>query len=588
MQRKRVVGMFSRLTLLACSLAISLASLSAGHAQIPVGQAQTSSDQTQTSSREILDQVPNNTPRATTREGQATQAEGGPTAGMAIGRMQPMEADRPQAFGASLFSGPPATSSGAANANYRIQPGDQIAVQAWGGATAQSVSTVDPDGNIFLPQAGVLHVGGVREGDLQETVQRQASKTFTSNVNIYAVLLTAHKVGVFVTGFVVHPGRYTGEAPDSVLDYLVRAGGVDPSRGSYRTVTIKRNDEVVAKIDLYQFLITGVLPSINLQEGDTVVVGAQGSMIAVDGAVRNNYLFEVAPGPDAGRDIVMLARPLPSVTHAVLRGTRNNEPYSAYLRLDDFSRTQLFDQDQVTFVTDAPPRTVRVRIQGSRIGPSVFVVPDTTTLSELLPQIRVEPALADVASVYVLRKTVAEQQTRVIGEARDRLERSLFLANSATAGVSQIRASEAQLIANYIQRSRSVQPEGRLVVSDGRGTVADLRLEDDDVIVIPKKTQLVLVSGEVLAPQSVLYQPGLKIEGYVDSVGGYSERGRRGHYLIKRANGAIILDKDAKIEPGDELVILPYVDPKSFQLVSDVMSLVYQVAVSANVFTLLK
>lgn len=585
MQRKRVMGMFGRLTVLLCSLTMSLASFSPGQAQTSSDQTSSSSGQVQRSSKEVLDQLPSNAPRATTREGQATQAEGGPTAGMAIGGTA---ADRPQAFGASLFTGSPAPSSSAANANYRIQPGDQIAIQAWGGATAQMVSTVDPDGNIFLPQAGVLHVGGVREGDLQEAVQRQASKTFTSNVSIYAVLLTTHKVGVFVTGFVVHPGRYTGEAPDSALDYLVRAGGVDPSRGSYRTVTIRRNDQAVAKIDLYQFLITGELPPINLQEGDTVVVGAQGSMIAVDGAVRNNYLFEVAPGPDAGKDIVMLARPLPAVTHVILRGTRNSQPYSAYLTLDDFTRTQLFDQDQITFVTDAPPRTVRVRIQGSRIGPSVFVVPDTTTLSELLPQIKVEPALADVASVYVLRKTVAEQQARVIGEARDRLERSLFLANSATTGVSQIRASEAQLISNYIQRSRSIQPEGRLVVSDGRGTVADLRLEDDDVIVIPKKTQLVLVSGEVLAPQSVLYQPGLRVDGYVDSVGGYSERGRRGHYLIKRANGAIIVDKDAKIEPGDELVILPYIDPKSFQLVSDVMSLVYQVAVSANVFTLLR
>ena len=121
------------------------------------------------------------------------------------------------------------------------------------------------------------------------------------------------------------------------------------------------------------------------------------------------------------------------------------------------------------------------------------------------------------------------------------------------------------------------------MVSDDAGRLADLRLEEDDVIVIPKRSQTVLVSGEVLQPQAVLYRPDLKREDYVRLAGGFSERGRRGHFLIRRANGAFLLDRDVTLRPGDELISLPYIDPKYFQIGSDLLSLVYQVAIASSV-----
>ena len=58
--------------------------------------------------------------------------------------------------------------------------------------------------------------------------------------------------------------------------------------------------------------------------------------------------------------------------------------------------------------------------------------------------------------------------------------------------------------------------------------------------------------------------------------------------LIRHANGAIELDRSAALRPGDELVVLPYIDPKLFQLGVDVVSLIYQVALGAAVFNNLK
>ena len=548
--------------------------------------------------------------RARSREGSAVEAEGGPALQTANGRDVRREANGdPEPFGASLFENTgPLPPSDAINPDYQIQPGDRIGLNVLGGASApvsdtgsavggsgggggnssaatsqqQVVQTVDPQGNIFLPEVGAVHVGGVRATGLQSVIQAAAGRSYTGNVRFYAVLLTTHRVGVFVGGFVQRPGRYAGQAADSVLDYLIRAGGVDPSRGSYRDITIRHGGADIAHVDLYDFLLTGRLPTPNLREGDTIFVAKQGSTVVADGSVRNNYLFELKSPASTGGEVVTLARPLPSATDAVITGARDGRPFSQYASISDLPRIPVRDQDRITFVGDRAATSVRVRVEGSRIGPSVLVLPTDTRLPAAVAQVRTDPALADLKDIYVLRRSVAQQQARVIQEAAERLERALFLATSATSGVATIRASEAQLVSSYIQRARRTAPDGRIVVSED-GRLADLRLEEDDVIVIPRLSQTVLVSGEVLQPQAVLWRPGLKREDYVRLAGGFSERGRRGRFLIHRANGAFILDRDMALQPGDELVALPYVDPKYFQVGADVLSLVYQIAIAASI-----
>ncbi len=507
-------------------------------------------------------------PNAVGQPAQATPA-GVPAAVQATGQLQP--------FGASLFANPASAETVTSNPNYVIQVGDSVSIRVWGGITAESTSVVDSRGNVYLPGVGPILVAGVTAGGLQAHVQEEVSKTFTNSVQVYAVLQNTHQVGVFVTGFVKYPGRHLGAASDSALDYLVRAGGIDPSRGSYRDITLQRRGKAIAQIDLYQFLLTGVLPPVNLREGDAIVVAKQSAMIAAGGSARNNYLFEVPDSAAAGHEIIDLARPLPAATHAFIRGTRDNQPYAVYLTLNGLAGASLYDQDQVTFVTDAPAETVSVQIQGSRIGPSVLVADRDIQLSELLNYVAVNPRLADTKSVYILRPSVAAQQSRTIQEAIDRLDKSLFYAVSSTTGEAQIRASEAQLIASYIQRARTVQPDGRLVVTDDDGRLKGIRLEDNDVIVIPEKSQTVMVSGEVRAPQAVVYSPEFKAEDYIERTGGFTERGRKGNYLISRANGELFLNPDVPLKPGDELIVLPYIDSKNFQLVKDFVQVLYEV-----------
>jgi protein involved in polysaccharide export with SLBB domain len=520
----------------------------------------------------------------TSRTGAATAAESGPIAVGPLGEPNRTAGPATTVFGAALFSRSAAQPSDTPNPNYRIAAGDRVSITVWGFVEASIVGQVDPEGNLFIPQIGPVRMAGVRAGDLQRVVETEVRRVYSQQVQVYAVLLTTGQVGVFVSGFVRTPGRFLGTGSDSVLDYLIRAGGVDAGRGSYRDIAVNRAGRAVGRIDLYRFLLTGELPRIELQQGDTLVVAPQGAVVGADGAVRNNFLFEVAGRSMSGAELVRLASPLPAATNAVIRGTRGGQPFSRYATVRELQGLTLLDQDVVSFITDAPAPTVRVTVEGSRIGPSVLIAERDTTLCALLDHVAVDPQLANTRGVFLLRPSVAAQQARVINEALDRLERQLFLSISPTTGVAEVRASEANLVSSYIQRARRLRPEGRLVVMDRTGRCSDVRLEDGDIVVIPERLQTVLVSGEVTAPQAVVWRPDLTIPGYINAAGGLAERGADTRVMIRRASGELILDPEEGPAPGDELIALPRLDPKNFQLTRDLLNLIFQSAISARVF----
>ncbi len=235
------------------------------------------------------------------------------------------------------------------------------------------------------------------------------------------------------------------------------------------------------------------------------------------------------------------------------------------------------------FITDRPAQTVQVSVEGSRIGPSVLVVDRDTQLCEMLDYIEVNPVLADTHSIYLLRPSVAAQQTRSLNEAADRLERALFLTVSPTQGVANIRSTEAAMVSSYLQRARRVQPEGRVVVfTDGR--CSGVRLLDGDTIVIPERRDTILVAGEISTPRAVVWRPGLTVERLVAEAGGLTARGSMSNVMIRRASGEVALDPSAPLRPGDEVIALPRLDGRYLQLATDIMQVLFQSALAARVF----
>lgn len=491
---------------------------------------------------------------------------------------------RLQPFASNLFEGRFAsTFSDTASNDYVLAPGDRIVIRVWGVRAYDDVLVVDQQGNIFIPEVGPVHVGGLTNSQLLSTVRGAISRVYTNNVQVYVNLQSAQPVAVYVTGFVNHPGRYAGGSVDSVLSFVDRAGGIDPARGSYRHIEIIRSGKSIAKLDLYLFALQGKVPQLRLKNGDVILVNEKGVSVSAYGLLREEAQYEFSkPAAAKGSGLIELASPLKNVSHVSVTGTRNKAPFNKYFTVEAFKDFKLADGDIVEFVADKPGETIMATVTGAITGASRYPVKKTVKLRDLLRQVEVEPELAATDAVYLRRKSVARDQKAVIQDSLHRLEKAALTATSATPEEATVRVEEAKLIQDFVKRASLLEPDGVIVVSRG-GQVNDIWLEDGDEIVIPQKSNVVQITGEVVMPKSIAFEEGMSLDDYLAAAGGVSDRGDEKHILVAKQNGEVGLAEHLGINAGDRILVLPKVDVKSMLLAKDLMTIVYQIAVATKV-----
>lgn len=88
------------------------------------------------------------------------------------------------------------------------------------------------------------------------------------------------------------------------------------------------------------------------------------------------------------------------------------------------------------------------------------------------------------------------------------------------------------------------------------GSVYDLVLRDGDELIIPEEVSTVKISGDVMFPNVVGYQPGKKLSYYIDQAGGYGERARKSKAFVVYMNGMVAKAKrNTVIEPGCQIIV---------------------------------
>jgi len=485
-------------------------------------------------------------------------------------------------YGANLFAGDfRAPRNDGVDPNYQLVPGDKVALHMWGQVTIDETLTVDSNGNIFIPEVGEVKVAGVTAKRLSQLVKRKVATVFREGEGVYVTLLTATPISVYVTGAVVKPGQYTGITSNSILSFLFKAGGIDNQRGSYRNILVLRQNHVIARYDLYPFLRNGQIKQLRFKDGDTIVVGELGSTIEVSGDSLNPYRFEFPGRQLLGRQLIQYARPMAKVTHVAISGTRNRKPWSVYVPYHKFLSTHLLGGDKIRFSTDALVDVIGIHVAGSHLGNSFYSVKKGSRLKEVLDYVAVNKEMADIRNIYLKRMSVANQQKKNLNRSIQRLERSLLTTPSESDGEAAIRAKEAELMLKYIEHARDTQIEGQVVVSEN-GQVANIRLEEGDTIVIPQKSDVITVSGEVLIPQAMVYARNASIKDYIGRAGGFAPRADHQRLVVRHPNGKVDIGENPKVNPGDQIMVFPRIDPKKRQNVKDWIQIIYQIAISAK------
>ena len=491
---------------------------------------------------------------------------------------------RSDVFGASLFTGAFAREGATRfNPDYAIAVGDMIQVRLWGAYQFDATLTVDPKGNVFLPHVGPVQVLGVRNQELQRVVESAAGKVFRTNVFTYASLAAAQPVRIFVGGFVHRPGLYSGTSMDSILHFLDQAGGIDPERGSFLDVQVKRGSQVRANVNLYAFLLEGRMPVIQLADGDVIFVTPRQNTVKVSGLAENAKRFEFRTiDARTVADLVRVAKPFAQATHVrVVRnvGTVKDVEYYA---LAEASGVELRNGDELVFTADQRPGTITVRVEGEHDSAQEYVLPYGSRIGALIKHVQFTER-SDAEQLQLFRVSVKERQKLALNQALDKLESTILTARSGTGDEARLRQDEAQLMLQWVERARKIEPLGQVVIAQAKERDT-LLLENGDVFRVPAKDGLVLVSGEVLFPNAVTHEANFEIEDYIRRAGGYTQTADSSRILVAHRDGIFELaENGVSIRSGDEILVLPQVETKPRQFWKDIVQIVFQLALAAKV-----
>jgi len=496
---------------------------------------------------------------------------------------KPVDPDEIRPFGSHLFQGGfSGVRADGLNSTYKIMPGDQVTLRLWGAVEVDRIMPVDSHGNVFIPSVGPINVKGLPYNQLDSKVRSAVKSIYPENVNVYTNLQGVQPVAVFVTGFANNPGRYAGTPNDSVLYFIDQAGGIDADLGSYRYIRVLRKGKAIANIDLYDFLLHGDLPRPQFRDGDTIIIDSRGPSVTVTGEVPRSHRYELKQNELTGENLLELTQVQSNVSHILQRGGRPDGPISVYHDLKEFPKVKLVDGDELLYSADQRDETIVVQLEGSFYGPSRHVLTKDARLHELLDIISVPPKLTDINSISIRRESIAERQKRTIQDSLMRLETTYLSASSSSADESKIRVQEAEMIRSFVQRASNIEPNGRLVVAENQ-KIQDVRLEDGDVITIPEKADSILVSGEVLMTQSIVFNKSMGAMDYIDRAGGLTDRANDDKILVVRLSGDVRDAGDVNLRAGDEILVLPKAPTKNLQLATSLTQILYQIAIATSV-----
>lgn len=438
--------------------------------------------------------------------------------------------------------------------DYLIKSGDEIVITLWGSVDADMRVVVDRSGRINIPRVGPVLVAGVRYAELPEVLRRRVGQVFR-NFDLSVSLGQLRGVRVYVTGFVGRPGAYSVSSLSSILSSLLRAGGPSAA-GSFRDITLLRGRQVVARYDLYDFLLRGDRSADALvQPEDVIHVGAVGSQVAVIGSVNRPAIFELKPG-ETVQDVLNMAGGFTAVADrsrlAVERLQQRSGERIAEMMLPQGARQTLGHGDvlrafsAVDAQLSVQQQNKRVRVEGEVARPGEYVLPPNSSVGDAL---RVAGGLSPSAYVFgtefsreSVRRTQQENYERALRDMETEFARATTTQRTSNADEAAAQAARSASISRLVERLRTVKPTGRVVLQmdPASSTLPDLALEDGDRLFIPPRGTSVGVFGSVFNAGSYLWNDGRSINDYLRLAGGPTRGADRGSAFVVRANGSVV------------------------------------------------
>lgn len=213
------------------------------------------------------------------------------------------EKNKKEIFGHRIFQNKEVAFEAAYNLptppDYKLGPGDEVAIDIWGASESSIQDVISPDGNIYVDGLGPVHLSGLTVTQANNYLKRQFGKIYSSindgehNSDIRLTLAQNRTIQVHVMGEVENPGTYVMSSFATIFNALYQAGGVNEV-GTLRDVKVFRGDKPIATYDVYDFILNGnVDAGIRLEDNDVVSVDAYRNLVCVSGNVKRPMYYEM-------------------------------------------------------------------------------------------------------------------------------------------------------------------------------------------------------------------------------------------------------------------------------------------------------
>ncbi len=241
-------------------------------------------------------------------------------------------------FGYDTFrAGPGAaatgTSFGAVPEDYVIGRDDEVVLAFRGRARSTLTLRVTREGMLLPPDMAPVPAAGRTLRELREDLGERARRELGGS-EVFVSLGALRQVTVFVGGEVARPGVVALSPLANVLDALAAAGGVRKT-GTLRAIRLDNGRGGVRAVDLYPAIAGegGPTPDLALREGERILVGPIGPVVAVGGEVARPAIYELPRGAAAASLATVLAlagEPLRPAGNRFLLETTDSEGRRAF------------------------------------------------------------------------------------------------------------------------------------------------------------------------------------------------------------------------------------------------------------------
>ena len=407
---------------------------------------------------------------------------------------------------------------------------------------------------------------------------------------------------VSVAGEVRSPGTYKTSGQASLRDAVYLAGGLKPDAALDTAQLFRVNPDGSSKIfsvNLGAALNSSAADNILLQPRDLLLIHkntsrVEPSTVEITGEVAKPGRYPFTENMHAA-DLIRAAGGLKRsadtnmadlTRYAASGGSSEQLQISlASLQNGNASEDVPLRSGDVLAIRQVPGWSdigAAVKVSGEVKHPSTYGIQPGERLSSVLERAGGYTNQSYPYGAVLMRREVKELETQTQMEmiARMKAEREQLSAlpegdtnqkNVKLNALAQTDSTMAQLA--------KTPPIGRVVVhiasdvKQWKNTPADVALRDGDVLVIPKKANVVMVNGQVFNPTAISAQPGRSAKWYLSQAGGLTPIADKKAVFVIRADGSVISSKNnsdgwwagnplsAALRPGD-MVVVPEKTPK--------------------------